>query len=104
VSRNNTHTLSLLRVDVRDLLDSTFPARALMLDGNGGAVGTLSKLLDELVLRVDDECRVESGESVPSHDLRVLTCGSAAGEQPSYDSAPLRWRTRKENVMNWGDD
>ena len=42
-----------------------------MLDGNDGAVGALSKLLEELGLRVDDERRVESGESVPLHDLRV---------------------------------
>ena len=46
-----------------------------MLDGNDRAVVALSKFLDKLVLRADDERRVESGESVPLHDLRVRTCG-----------------------------
>ena len=76
-----------------------------MLDGNDRAVGALSKLLDEFVLRVDDERRVESGESLPLHDLRVRTCqcGFPPGKT-SYDSAPLRWMMKNENVMSWGDD
>lgn len=62
-----THTH--LRVDVRDLFDRTTLACAPVLGGYDAAVGALAELLDELVLRVDYEGRVESGEGVPLHGL-----------------------------------
>lgn len=36
--------------------------------GNDAAIGTLTEFLDELVLGVDDEGRVERAETVSLHD------------------------------------
>jgi hypothetical protein len=58
-----------LCVDVRDLLDRASVARASVLGGDDAAISALSELLHELVLRIDDERRVERGEAVSLHDL-----------------------------------
>jgi hypothetical protein len=57
-----------LRIDVRYLLDRAAFARAPVLRGHDAAISALSEFLDELVLRVDDKGRVQSGEAVPLHD------------------------------------
>ena len=60
-----------LCVDVGDLLDRAPVARASVLGGDDAAISALPELLHELVLRIDDERRVESGETVPLHGARV---------------------------------
>ena len=57
-----------LCVDVRDLLDRAAFARAPVLGRDDAAISALSELLHELILRIDDERRVERGEAVPLHD------------------------------------
>ena len=56
-----------LCVDVGDLLDRAPVARASVLGGDDATISALSELLHELVLRIDDERRVESGKTVPLH-------------------------------------
>ena len=61
-----------------------------MLDDDDGAVGALSNLLDELVLRVEDEHRVKSGERVPLHDFaRVHVRLCSRENNQANDSDPL---------------
>lgn len=57
-----------LCVDVGDLLDRAPFARTSVLGGDDAAISALSEFLHELVLRIDDERRVESGETVSLHD------------------------------------
>jgi hypothetical protein len=57
-----------LCVDVGDLLDRAPFGRTSVLGGDDAAISALSELLHELVLRIDDERRVESGEAVSLHD------------------------------------
>src|SRR5712691_11201518 len=93
-----------LRTDIRDLLDRTFLAPTLVLGSNDAAVGTLSELFFKLVLGIDDERRVESGERVPFHDfVRRSTSAFERGKRSDCDTTPaLRWRTRNENARNRG--
>lgn len=56
-----------LGVDVRDFLYRTSFARSAVSRSNDAAISTLAQLLDELILRINDERRVEGGESVPLH-------------------------------------
>ncbi len=56
-----------LCVDVGNLLNGTSFSRAAVLCSDDAAIRALAELLDELVLGVDDEGRVEGGEGVPLH-------------------------------------
>jgi hypothetical protein len=72
-----------LGVDIRYLLDRAAVASAPVLRGDDAAISALAELLDELVLRVDDEGRVECGEAVPLHRDGGLWCrvGGQTGRQ-----------------------
>ena len=56
-----------LCVDIGDLLNGAALAGATMFCSNNAAIRALTQLLHELVLGVDDECRVEGGEGVSLH-------------------------------------
>ena len=56
-----------LSVDVGDFLDRTTLSRSTMFSGDDASVGTLAELFDELVLSINDECRVEGGECMSLH-------------------------------------
>ncbi len=64
-----------LGVDICDLLDSTPLSRPAMLRSDDAPIRALSELLDELILGVDDERRVESLERVALHP-RCLGAGT----------------------------
>lgn len=57
-----------LRVDIGDLLDCTPLVRPAMFGSDDAAICTLPKLLDELVLRIYDERRVECLKRMALHD------------------------------------
>jgi len=42
-----------------------------MSSGDDAAICTLAQLLDELVLCIDDECRVERGKTMSLHDGKM---------------------------------
>ena len=59
-----------------------------MLSGYDAAVSTLSEFLDELVLRVDNEGRVQSGETVPLQCLHDMDGDKDGGmKQGTKDSS-----------------
>lgn len=59
-----------------------------MLSGYDAAVSALSEFLDELVLRVDDEGRVQSGETVSLHGtVRVEGDRDGGMKQGTNDSS-----------------
>ena len=63
-----TNTLKTdLGVDVRDLLYGTSFSRATMFSSHDATIGTLTQFFDELVLGIDNEGRVQSGEGVSLH-------------------------------------
>ena len=66
-TEESTEKKANLGVDVGDFLNGTTLPRATVLRGNDASVCALAELLDELVLGVDDEGRVEGGEGVPLH-------------------------------------
>lgn len=73
-------TRTHLCIDVRDFLDGATLAGASVLCGYDAAVGALAELLYELVFRVDDKGRVQSGEGVPlQHDLLWVQRGRGSG-------------------------
>jgi len=59
--------LSCLGVDVGDFFDRTPFARSPVSGGNNAAIGTLTELLDELVLGVDDKGRVKRAKAMSLH-------------------------------------
>jgi len=80
-----------LGVDIRYLLDRAAVASASVLRGDDAAVSALAELLDELVLPVDDEGRVECGEAVPLQRHGGLGCrvGGQTDRQTEKDAVLL---------------
>ena len=74
-TEESTEKKANLGVDVGNFLNRTTLPRATVLRGNDASVCALAELLDELVLGVDDEGRVEGAEGVPLHDLRAKEMG-----------------------------
>ena len=62
-----------LCVNVSDLLDRAALAGAAVSGSDDASVRALTEFLDELVLRIDDEGRVECGELVSLHGSCVLS-------------------------------
>jgi len=96
-----------LCVDVRYFLDRAPFPRAPVLSGYDAAVSALSEFLDELVLRVDNKGRVQSGETVSLHGT-VLVEGDKDGgmKQGTNDSSiiyPFK-ETRDEAPQGIGSD
>jgi hypothetical protein len=58
-----------LGVDVGDFFDRTPFTRFPVSRCNDAAVGTLTELLDEVVLGVDKKCRIERGEAMSLYRL-----------------------------------
>lgn len=69
---NTTPIKAHLCIDTGDFLDRASLPSAFVFRGNDAAVGTLSELLDELVLAVDDERLIQCLERV----VLLLTCSS----------------------------
>ena len=89
--RSRTH----LCVDVRYLLDRAPFPRAPVLSGYDAAVSALPELLDELVLRVDNKGRVQSGETVSLHGtVRVEGDKDGGMKQGTNDSSIIYPFTR----------
>ena len=85
-TEESTEKKANLGVDVGDFLNRTTLPRATVLRGNDASVCALAELLDELVLGVDDEGRVEGGEGVSLHGVRAKEMGED-GEREEREEA-----------------
>ena len=56
-----------LGVDIGDFLDSAALSRTAMPSGDDTSISALAKFLDELILGIDYECRIEGGKAVSLH-------------------------------------